>query len=617
MSIEALALPFMAVNEENGVHDPTVDGSDPAPNNGDDGKYENTVVLAGILDLSDTNWGLWGYHILNLTVQLLNEPNNGFHDDVAESGIHIDWVLGKSSECTIVDAIESFVDLFYRNGQEIHGIIGCGCSRSTMAVAPLAASEGIPLVSPTSTSQKMSDKEDFPLVSRLVGPDNADGQVGALVAAIKLFGWERVTVLATDTQYARDLADAFKGHLESENLSINWQGEVGHTALIPIEVNGDIDSDRFEETLKEVPVDEPTRNSRIILLVAHDNHAYQILKNSTELNFQPDTIWIGTDAWVGRYPADDDISWMADIPGYLGLDFFRNKNRDYQFFLERLQEWERSQGRSITTELPTFEAEATIDSIVTLAKALAKTPPHQRKDGSYVSKILRGLSFHGVSGPVSFTENGDRYDSRFTIYNMQETNAQSFQWEEVGSTLTGINSAQFNPERGTSKVCFPDFGCVSDLSTLPEDTYPVPVPPVEPDISQKITLPILASCFVGLVVFAYLWMRRRIRRAPPKTWDLKSKQTLNEVRREVDEFVDVERKLQRTMPNARITKLWRVQNKKLWNYYCLRKERLAKNHILANVKTVWHGTSNVDPSVIYNDLQDGFAVQFARSGLWG
>lgn len=34
-------------------------------------------------------------------------------------------------------------------------------------------------------------------------------------------------------------------------------------------------------------------------------------------------------------------------------------------------------------------------------------------------------------------------------------------------------------------------------------------------------------------------------------------------------------------------------------------------------RDVWHGTSSLDPSVIYDDQQDGFMMQFAARGFWG
>jgi hypothetical protein len=59
--------------------------------------------------------------------------------------------------------------------------------------------EGVNMLSPASTSSKLSNKEDYPFFSRLVAPDNEQGEVGALIALLREFGWERVTVLATDT----------------------------------------------------------------------------------------------------------------------------------------------------------------------------------------------------------------------------------------------------------------------------------------------------------------------------------------------------------------------------------------------------------------------------------
>merc|ERR1711906_96294 len=36
-----------------------------------------------------------------------------------------------------------------------------------------------------------------------------------------------------------------------------------------------------------------------------------------------------------------------------------------------------------------------------------------------------------------------------------------------------------------------------------------------------------------------------------------------------------------------------------------------------NEGSVWLGTTNLDPEVIYNDKQDGFMMQFSQKGYWG
>jgi hypothetical protein len=84
-----------------------------------------------------------------------------------------------------------------------------------------------------------------------------------------------------------------------------------------------------------------------------------------------------------------------------------------------------------------------------------------------------------------------------------------------------------------------------------------------------------------------------------------------------DQYWDVAEQLQKGIPDAHISTVWRVQNEALWFYYSFQKQRLVLNGIDANETAVWHGTSSTEPSVIYNDTQDGFMVQCSRNGAWG
>jgi hypothetical protein len=85
------------------------------------------------------------------------------------------------------------------------------------------------------------------------------------------------------------------------------------------------------------------------------------------------------------------------------------------------------------------------------------------------------------------------------------------------------------------------------------------------------------------------------------------------------EWQAIEAQMKATMPASAITKLERVQNVMLWEYYCMRKERMARlgaGQPPAEVK-LWHGTSQTDPKLIYEDEADGFMMQYCRSGMWG
>ena len=102
----------------------------------------------------------------------------------------------------------------------------------------------------------------------------------------------------------------------------------------------------------------------------------------------------------------------------------------------------------------------------------------------------------------------------------------------------------------------------------------------------------------------------------PTTWTDTPK-LLVEVEPTDDQFWNVTERLQETMKDAHIAKLWRIQNGALWSYYSFHKDRLASHGVDTNERSVWHGTSALDPSVIYEDRQDGFMMQYSHTGMWG
>jgi hypothetical protein len=83
------------------------------------------------------------------------------------------------------------------------------------------------------------------------------------------------------------------------------------------------------------------------------------------------------------------------------------------------------------------------------------------------------------------------------------------------------------------------------------------------------------------------------------------------------EWLEAQRRLQETLPGAKLDKVERVQNKPFWDLYNFRKKRLEGEGATpkpANEQLLWHGTQT--PKAIY-DSTDGFQTNFARSGMWG
>jgi hypothetical protein len=115
---------------------------------------------------------------------------------------------------------------------------------------------------------------------------------------------------------------------------------------------------------------------------------------------------------------------------------------------------------------------------------------------------------------------------------------------------------------------------------------------------------------------ASLILKRSALQEKPDTWS-DSTERLVPVPAEDDQYWTIDARLKATMPDAHISKLWRVQNTSLWTYYSFHRDRLTMHDISHNERSVWHGTSGLDPAIIYNDQLDGFMMQFAAKGFWG
>jgi hypothetical protein len=130
--------------------------------------------------------------------------------------------------------------------------------------------------------------------------------VGGLVSVMDLFGWDRVTIINTDSAYAKDLATSF------QRL---WTGEVAYSATAKLLSNGDIDVSSVEKVLKEAPLDDPINNSKVVLLIAHSQHAFPILEIAKGY-FPAETFWVAPDAWAGRtHPRSTGYPMFPDISG--------------------------------------------------------------------------------------------------------------------------------------------------------------------------------------------------------------------------------------------------------------------------------------------------------------
>jgi len=105
--------------------------------------------------------------------------------------------------------------------------------------------------------------------------------------------------------------------------------------------------------------------------------------------------------------------------------------------------------------------------------------------------------------------------------------------------------------------------------------------------------------------------------ALPSTWTPQIENVvLIDLNKNSKEFSNLRDMFIKTLPNAQIKQITRIQNVELWMNFCFAKYQLSKKGN-STTKLLFHGTRETDPSVIYEGKEEGFDMRYANSGLYG
>ena len=86
---------------------------------------------------------------------------------------------------------------------------------------------------------------------------------------------------------------------------------------------------------------------------------------------------------------------------------------------------------------------------------------------------------------------------------------------------------------------------------------------------------------------------------------------------ESDEYDRVKGQFNCTLPQRKVNKIYRIQNKHLWtNYYDHSRRMLDVNNGVLREELLFHGTRQNDPKLIYRGT-DGFDMRHSNAGVWG
>ena len=246
---------------------------------GTDGSSDSDTVKIGMITPQTGQVAVYGKATLNGAQLAVDEAN--------EAGGVID---GKKIELVVFDdkgdnneAINAYKRLV--TSEKVSAIIGPVISTNTLAVAPLASKDGVPMITPTGTAGDITVGKDS--VFRSCYTDEQQGEIIAKYSLENLKG-KKAAILNEQTDYGQGLAKTFKNYYE--------------------ENGGEIVSEKAystgEKDFKSALTDLKSAKPDVVFLAGYYNEVALIGKQAKEVGLDADLV--GGDGWDGVLEIDPE-----------------------------------------------------------------------------------------------------------------------------------------------------------------------------------------------------------------------------------------------------------------------------------------------------------------------
>ena len=358
------------------------------------------------------------------------------------------------------------------NGTERYfsGVVGAALSSVSIPVASLLRLFKLPQISPSSTAESLSNKEEFEFFYRTVPPDS--GQVQVMYNIVKLFNWTYVSVIYTADVYGEGGFKGLQRVFEEDNSS-------NICIANSISLSPTADTSDYEAAVDKLMMDY-RKNATAVILFAQQQTAQgvtQAWQKRNSVTPENDITWIASDGaarnlpWatgmLGVYPTSrtstEFITWIKQIgksntagSPWLGeyLDFMFGCVRFANGTSQGDCNHENVTIGDIPNYEPSFFASPTIDAVYAFAHALHNMSAEMcnytlcdailvtssgRINGDLFRKYLGRVQFPGVSqDTVAFDANQDLKSGGYNIVNLQpetgnKSDMMSFKYKQVGS----------------------------------------------------------------------------------------------------------------------------------------------------------------------------------------
>uniref|UniRef100_A0A3Q1D0A7 G-protein coupled receptor family C group 6 member A n=1 Tax=Amphiprion ocellaris TaxID=80972 RepID=A0A3Q1D0A7_AMPOC len=200
-------------------------------------------------------------------------------------------------------------------------IIGARYSEVSIAVARLLNVYMVPLLSSSSSSPLLSDKQRFPVFIRTVPSDIH--QTKALAKMMAYYEWNWVGVVYGDDDYGKAAFQSFLRDAEANDVCVAYQEVLPHY----------LDHSNSEERIKQVAQMIRSSKAQVVLLILKSELVMALFKEMVKTNTS--RVWISSDAWSrsSSIAHMEDINKVGDI---LGFTFVSSKSESFDNYLKNL-----------------------------------------------------------------------------------------------------------------------------------------------------------------------------------------------------------------------------------------------------------------------------------------
>lgn len=290
-------------------------------------------------------------------------------------------VLGKKFEYISLDEkadpIEAVNAYNKLTDEGVVAILGSVTSKPTLAVAELAAQDGIPMITPTGTQINITDAG--PNIFRVCFTDPYQGSTLAKFSKDKLGAKTAAIMVNTSSDYSDGIANAFIKQAEKEGIKV-----------VAKEGYSDGDKD-FKAQLTKINSENPD----ILVVPEYYELSALIATQAREIGMQ--STFVGPDGWDGIIGALDSSSYSVVDNSYFTNHYSTEDNNEkVQSFLKKYREK--------YNEEPTAFSALAYDTVYVLKNAIDKAGT---TDKAELTKAIKASDMDGVTGHLTFDENNN------------------------------------------------------------------------------------------------------------------------------------------------------------------------------------------------------------------